>query len=46
MTKRVADLLVETLEAAGVKTCYRIVGDTLNHIAHAIDRSDIDWYAA
>src|SRR4029450_4242104 len=43
MSKRVADLLVETLQAAGVKTCYGIVGDTLNRIAHAIDRSDIDW---
>ena len=28
MSKRVADLLVETLQAAGVKTCYGIVGDT------------------
>ena len=43
MSKRVADLLVETLEAAGVKTCYGVVGDTLNRIAHAIDRSGIDW---
>ncbi len=43
MSKRVADLLVETLEAAGVKACYGIVGDTLNRIAHAIDRSGIDW---
>lgn len=43
MTKRVADLLVETLQAAGVKTCYGVVGDTLNRIAHAIDRSEIDW---
>src|SRR6266404_9373632 len=43
MTRRVADLLVETLQAAGVKTCYGIVGDTLNRIAHAIDRSQIDW---
>ena len=43
MTRRVADLLVETLQAAGVKTCYGIVGDTLNRIAHAIDKSDIDW---
>jgi len=42
MSKRVADLLVETLQAAGVKTCYGIVGDTLNRIAHAIDHSDID----
>jgi pyruvate dehydrogenase (quinone) len=43
MSKRVADLLVETLQTAGVKTCYGIVGDTLNRIAHAIDRSEIDW---
>src|SRR5712671_1830066 len=43
MSKRVADLLDETLEAAGVRTCYGIVGDTLNRIAHAIDHSDIDW---
>jgi hypothetical protein len=38
MSRRVSDLLVETLQAAGVKTCYGIVGDTLNRIAHAIDR--------
>jgi pyruvate dehydrogenase (quinone) len=43
MGKRVAELLVETLQEAGVKTCYGIVGDTLNQIAHAIDRSQIDW---
>src|SRR5208283_2458905 len=43
MSKRVADLLVETLQAAGVKRCYGIVGDTLNQIAHAIDRSEIEW---
>jgi pyruvate dehydrogenase (quinone) len=43
MSKRVADLIVETLQAAGVKNCYGIVGDTLNQIAHAINRSEIDW---
>jgi quercetin 2,3-dioxygenase len=43
MSKRVADVLVEALQAAGVKTCYGIVGDTLNRIAHVIDRSEIDW---
>jgi pyruvate dehydrogenase (quinone) len=43
MGKRVADVLVEALQAAGVKRCYGIVGDTLNRIAHAIDRSEIDW---
>jgi pyruvate dehydrogenase (quinone) len=35
MCKRVADLLVETLQAAGVKTDYGIGGDTINRIAHA-----------
>jgi pyruvate dehydrogenase (quinone) len=43
MSKRIADVLVETLYAAGVRTCYGIVGDTLNRIAHAIDRSEVDW---
>jgi len=43
MSKRVADVLVETLQAAGVKRCYGIVGDTLNRIAHAIHESDIEW---
>ncbi len=43
MSKRVAELLIETLQTAGVKTCYGIVGDTMNQIAHAIDRSQIDW---
>src|SRR5580658_5052443 len=43
MSKRVADILIETLQAAGVKRCYGIVGDTLNRIAYAIDRSEIDW---
>src|ERR1700726_2078104 len=43
MTKRVGDVLVETLQAAGVKRCYGIVGDTLNRIAHAIHRSEIEW---
>jgi pyruvate dehydrogenase (quinone) len=36
MSKRAADV-------TGVKTCYGIVGDTLNRIAHAIDRGDINW---
>src|SRR3984885_26944 len=43
MTKRVADVLIATLQAAGVERCYGIVGDTLNQIAHAIDRSAIQW---
>jgi pyruvate dehydrogenase (quinone) len=43
MSKRVAALIIETLQAAGVKNCYGVVGDTLNRIAHAIDRSEIEW---
>jgi pyruvate dehydrogenase (quinone) len=43
MTKRIADVLIETLQAAGVKRCYGIVGDTLNRIARAIDLSEIEW---
>jgi pyruvate dehydrogenase (quinone) len=43
MSKRVADVIIETLQAAGVKRCYGIVGDTLNRIAHAIHESEIDW---
>jgi pyruvate dehydrogenase (quinone) len=43
MSKRVADVLVETLQAAGVKRCYGIVGDTLNRITSAIHESKIEW---
>src|ERR1700722_4352690 len=43
MGKRVAHALIETLQAAGVKRCYGIVGDTLNRIAHAIYESKIEW---
>jgi thiamine pyrophosphate-dependent acetolactate synthase large subunit-like protein len=32
MAKRVADVVIETLQAAGVNRCYGIVGDTLNQI--------------
>ena len=43
MGKRVADVLIETLQAAGVTSCYGIVGDTLNRTAHAIDAGAIEW---
>jgi pyruvate dehydrogenase (quinone) len=43
VSKRVADVLVETLQAAGVKRCYGIVGDTLNRITSAIHKSKIEW---
>ena len=41
--KKVADIIVETLQDAGVKRCYGIVGDTLNHVTDAIRRSGIEW---
>jgi pyruvate dehydrogenase (quinone) len=43
MSKKVAEAIIETLQSAGVKRCYGIVGDTLNDIAHCIDKSDIGW---
>jgi hypothetical protein len=42
MTKWVADVLIETLQAAGVKRCYGIVGDTPNRIAYAINQSQTE----
>jgi pyruvate dehydrogenase (quinone) len=43
MSKKVAEIIVEVLEQAGVKRCYGIVGDTLNLIAEHLDKSSIDW---
>lgn len=43
MSKKVAEILVEVLEQAGVKRCYGIVGDTLNLFAEHLERSSIDW---
>ncbi|MDX4010003.1 thiamine pyrophosphate-binding protein [Pseudomonas aeruginosa] len=40
-SKKVAEIVVETLEAAGIRHCYGIVGDTLNHVTDAIHRSQI-----
>jgi pyruvate dehydrogenase (quinone) len=43
MAEKVAKVIVDTLQAAGVRNCYGIVGDTLNVIAGYIHRSEIDW---
>ena len=43
MSKKVADVLVEVLEQAGVRNCYGIVGDTMNQIAHSLGSSSIDF---
>lgn len=41
--KTVAEVIVETLEAAGVKHCWGVPGDTLNYVTDAIRRSSIEW---
>ncbi|MFF7710380.1 thiamine pyrophosphate-dependent enzyme [Pseudomonas sp. NPDC007930] len=41
--KKVAEIVVQTLIDAGVRNCYGIVGDTLNHVTDAIHRSDMAW---
>src|SRR5437660_8275753 len=42
--KRVADLLVDTLVATGVKRIYGLVGDSLNGITDSIrPRKDLQW---
>src|SRR3979409_2590536 len=43
MGKLVADIIVETLQNAGVKHCYGVVGDTLNLIARSLEKSEIEW---
>src|SRR6202042_2788550 len=43
MSKKAADIIVQTLEGAGVKHCYGVVGDTLNLIAYHISKSTIEW---
>src|SRR5258705_12631786 len=40
--KLVADIIVETLQNAGVKHCYGVVGDTLNPIARSLEKSQIE----
>lgn len=41
--KTVAEVIIETLEAAGVRRCYGIPGDSLNHVTEAIRTSSIKW---
>ena len=42
--KNIAEILVETLVAAGVKRIYGVVGDSLNGILEEIEkRKDIEW---
>ena len=42
--KKVARIVVEALENAGVKRCYGVVGDTLNDVTDAMrHHSNIEW---
>src|SRR5690554_5660170 len=43
MADNVARILVDTLQQAGAKRCYGVVGDTLNQFTDAVRRSDIHW---
>ena len=43
MSKKVGEVIVETLVSAGVKHCYGVVGDTLNTIATSLSQSDIQF---
>ena len=42
-TQKVSDIMIEVLEQAGVKHCYGIVGDTLNHFTDSLSKSSIQW---
>lgn len=43
MSKNVAQVVVETLEAAGAKRCWGIVGDTINYFTDAVRQSSLRW---
>ena len=43
MSKKVGQVIVDTLKEAGVKNCYGIVGDTLNTFATALSKSGINF---
>src|ERR1700729_150602 len=43
MSKKVAQVIVEVLQSAGVKHCYGIVGDTLNTFATGLSHSEIQF---
>jgi pyruvate dehydrogenase (quinone) len=44
MAKKVADVFIDTLVAAGVKRVYGVVGDSLNALTDAIRKDDaIEW---
>src|ERR1700729_2770292 len=43
MSQTVADILVGVLEQIGVKQIFALIGDSLNPLADAVRRSNIEW---
>jgi pyruvate dehydrogenase (quinone) len=43
MSKKVCDIIVDTLIKAGAKHCYGVAGDTINHFTDAVRRSSLRW---
>ena len=43
MSRTVAELLVGVLEQIGVKQIFGLIGDSLNPLADAVRRRDIEW---
>ena len=43
MAHTVADILVEVLQEIGVRHIFGLIGDSLNPLADAVRRSDIEW---
>ena len=43
MAHTVADVLIQALEAIGVRQVFGLIGDSLNPVADAIRRSSIEW---
>jgi glyoxylate carboligase len=43
MSQTVAEVLVDVLEKIGVKHIFGLIGDSLNPLADAVRRSDIEW---
>src|ERR1700755_952226 len=43
MSQTVADVVVGVLEQIGVKHIFALIGDSLNPLADAVPRTDIEW---
>lgn len=43
MASTVAEIIVDSLQKAGAKRCWGIVGDTINHLTDVIRKSKLRW---